>query len=133
MDSFLAFGDVFRFRETEYVYLAGVDQITYAAKILEPQLSRKVITIYERVSSRGGAATRLEDSPVYCFVVLRTPDYVNRVANYAQQGTNEITDAVGFEKLTQLIPEDIEELRKAVIGSKGVSQELRDLVRLITL
>ncbi len=130
MDDLLVFGDIFRYRGGEFIYLTGMEEIVYAAKILDAGTSRTLRARCERVAVTGGtAATRLESTLLYCFVVLRTPGYQERAAHYAQPGSNEFGTGIDIEKLCSLIPDDIRELKDSILQSNGVSEGVKDLIR----
>lgn len=132
MDGFLAFGDVFRYREGEYVYLCGNEDLTYAAKILDRESSRRLKAMCERAVMSPRMSARVDELLTYCFVTLRTPGYVDQAAHYAQPGNSEFGDSGPVEKICELVEEDREELIAEILASKGVAREVQEAVRLLS-
>ncbi|MCR4311060.1 MAG: hypothetical protein NUV54_00605 [Candidatus Taylorbacteria bacterium] len=65
------FGDIFRFREEFYVFLAASSEEIFAAKILDHENSR----ILESISKRSS------DKPLYWYVILTTDEFKDRAAH----------------------------------------------------
>ena len=121
----LAFGDVFRFQETEYVYLAEIDSVSYAAKILDQSLSRKLVILSELKAKKG---IEIKKAKMYCFVILTTPEFSERAAHIGSSDQNEPFDE-WIEKIGFLNEEDLGNLKKEIIESNGVPLLLQELAK----
>lgn len=121
----LAFGDVFRFQETEYVYLAEINSVTYAAKILDQGLSRQLIARSEQKAKSGNQP---KDAKLFCFVMLTTPEFCNRAAHIGSSDQNEPFDQ-WIDKIGTLNEDDLNNLRKEIIESNGVPLALQELAK----
>ena len=120
------FGDVFQYNDNEYIFLAETEDVTYAAKILDRELSRYVI------GERDGAIRRnsyVIDNLVYSFVILKTPELKERVALFLGADRN-IPQGVAFTPLDIfLLPEDIKQIWKEITQTKCVSERLKKEVK----
>ena len=75
MANSILFGDVFRFREDFFVFLASSpDGFYYAAKIISKSQTQAIESQMNRLGSSG--AIRL-DNLLFCFVKLSTPQFVD--------------------------------------------------------
>lgn len=123
MDGILFFGSIFRYNEHEYVYLGSSGEITYAAKIIDKRTTDILLDRQEKLSSRARNSS-VEDMPVFAFVVLKTPGFENRAAHFGETNVSEDI----FNPMGCLIDEDIQSLRKEILESRCVSQELKDII-----
>ncbi|MBI5654982.1 hypothetical protein HZC53_05025 [Candidatus Uhrbacteria bacterium] len=123
--AFLAFGDVFRFQETEFVYLAEIDSVTYAAKILNKDLSRQLAANSEQKAKSGNQP---KNAKLFCFVMLTTPEFSNRAAHVGFSDQNEPFDQ-WIDKIGILNEEDLNNLRKEIVESNGVPLALQELLK----
>lgn len=121
----LAFGDVFRFQETEYVYLAEINAVSYAAKILDQRLSRDLATRAELKAKQG---IGIKDAKLYCFVMLTTPEFSERAAHIGSSDQNEPFDE-WIDKIGFLNESDLMNLKKEIIESNGVPLALQELAK----
>lgn len=122
MDGLLTFGDVFRFNENDYVYFFGTAEITYAAKILNEELTADLNSSGEWAAKRGKA----EDNPMYCFVILSTARFKNRAAHIGASGRNNPSTP---EKIGRLNKKDIDAIKEEIIESRGVPISLKEFVK----
>lgn len=122
MDGVLGLGDVFRFDEKEYVYLLETAAVVYAVRILDPSLSRTLVTRAETEAKKPGVG----DRPMYAFVVLTTAQLKNRAAFYAPP-----YDGIGWniEEICTLNDEDKNKLVEEILASPHVPTELRESLR----
>ena len=121
----LAFGDVFRFQETEYVYLAEINSVSYAAKILDQSLSRKLVAMSESKARQG---IEIKNAKTYCFVMLTTPEFSERAAHIGSSDQNEPFDE-WIDKIGFLNESDLASLKKEIIESNGVPLALQELAQ----
>jgi len=130
MADFLAFADIFRFSEQEFVYLACTESINYAAKILDRGVTRtldKRLKAAERLGEPH--RSRAIESPMYCFIILKTPSFNERAAHFGNAGKDEFSPEV--DKIGTLLPNDSKELMRAILDSKGVPPKLQELIKLL--
>lgn len=123
----IKFGTAFRYREKDFVFLAKTENIVYAAQILDEELTHEVKKMYERVEKRRRDA---HQELLYCFVELRTEEFAERAAHFANTGKEEF----GFlpQPSKSLIYEDLVEIKREVLDGP-VPIELKKLVRSIDL
>ena|SRR3990167_106700 len=122
----LTFGDVFRFKEKEYIFLASTQEIIYAAFILNSVQSKQVITQFDRQRN----AEKMKSNPAYCFIQLRTEEFKDRIAHFARTDAGEyskIDNALYFDKIGKLNNQDIEEIKRE-IQSGPVPIRLKELI-----
>jgi hypothetical protein len=129
----LKFGDTFKYKEKDYVYLAHSEEILYSALILDFEMS-------EKVKKRIDYLCKIKSTPemdeimsrrAYCFVELRTEDVKNRLAHFANTG-EEISDYSSLLSVGKLNNDDLREIKKEIeVGP--VPLMLKDLVKDITI
>ncbi len=77
------FGDTFLYRSEEYVFLAEIDQLTYAAKIIEKFQVKEINDMYDKSAAKGSlVVSGLKDRIIFCFVILRTKEYEGMGAHF---------------------------------------------------
>lgn len=120
----LKFGDIFRYKEKEYVYLIKQEEITYAAEIYNEEISQD-LKHYRETSAKKGKP----DSPLFSFVILTIPEYKGRAAGVGNSDKNDGFTEDYPKKIVELPEEDMGALKNEIIGSKGVPIALRDYVK----
>lgn len=77
MDRTVVFGDVFAYKDDEYVYFAEDPEngVIFAGKILNPAFTRTLIRLEK---TKTGAGVELHDSPAFSYVVLSTSEFGKR-------------------------------------------------------
>lgn len=88
-DIVVNFGDVFRFREKEYVFLGATDEIVYTALILDKEKSEMV----KKQLDRPKNPEKVRNNRAYCFVELRTEKFRDRVAHLGMSGEDETANS----------------------------------------
>ena len=127
MDS-LTFGDVFRYNEKEYIFLAKTEDRIYAAQILTPIDTEKV----DKLFKQREATYRPTNLTIYCYVILQTADFKNRAAHLYDAGNRLFTSLI--EKLPiALDMEDLKNIKMEIMRKNTISIELRELVQDIQL
>lgn len=127
----LNFGDVFRHKESPYIYLAPEksDNI-YVAKILNKELT-DISEAIARKCTGGGAETAIflnSKQNLLCYIILNTEEFKERAANYAIPPEScPIIDKIG-----SLNKSDKNKLKKAIIQDTdvvydGLKDEMRKL------
>ena len=106
--------------------MIGARKFTYAARILDQDLSQRLDNSRNKELMKDG--NRVNEKPMYAFVVLRTPDYKGRVAKYGENPEIEIKED-SFTKLGTLIHEDKKELMDDICSSDGCPIALKEYVQ----
>jgi len=99
-------GDVFRHKEREYVYLIEYNDIIFAARILSQEESQQLKNLYEKKKIRGETTRGLEDEPIFCFVMLNTEEFKERIAHLAIDTEHDVGSLV-FDIIRPLDKEDV--------------------------
>ncbi len=124
----LTFGDVFRYNEKEYIFLAKTEDRIYAAQILTPIDTEKVNKLF----NLREAVNRQTISTLYCFVILQTADFKNRAAHLQNTGNMTFTNLT--EKLSIVLDvADLKNIKLEITRKNTISIELKELVKDIKL
>jgi len=112
----LRFGNTFRYNEKEYVYLAQNGDVLYSALILDTDQSGEFKRRCDKLCQGSGSPQiqKILDSKVYCFVELRTEEYKNRLAHFANTDTTTSSDCASLIPIGQLDEEDLKEIKKEI-------------------
>jgi hypothetical protein len=120
----ITFGDVFQFSEKQYVFLAKTDEVIYAAEIFDQATTDRFVQLYEK-KDRAGKVN--PNSQVFCFVILQTEDFKQRIAHLANTNRNEV---VFEEVLCKLNKHDLKEIKEQILmESSAVPLLLKSLVK----
>ncbi len=123
----LIFGDIFKFNEKEYIFLAKSEEIVYAAQVLSIEHTQRLNNFFQQQIIKN-KITILTDKPLYCFVILKTKDFEGRAASLHDSGKDEFS--IDFRKLPITLDlDDLKALRDEILKSRGVPLELKDLVK----
>lgn len=129
----MKFGNIIQYRGEPYVYLAATTEIIYLAKIVDLEKSREFTSLRQRLFSRGSAsAAARSDSLAWCFVTLRTNQFKDQIALYGNPG-QEYSASDFFDVIGVLEEVDMAALKKEIPGDKAVSNELRELIKGISI
>ncbi len=122
------FGDVFRHNEKEYVFLAQVDDIIYAAVMLSHELTQKVKTRYEKIVQSNNA--KVKDNVLYCFVILDSEPFKDRMAHFANTDGNSFD--LTFDTIGSLNEHDIKAIKQEILAENiAVPIRLKEIVKTI--
>lgn len=128
----ITFGEVLQFKGSEYVYLAATEEIIYLARILNSSEGDTINSLYLKKLSGGAMSkVRVADSPLYCFVILTTEEFKNRMAHLHKSGYD-FGPFSPMECMGRLNEKDLKEIKETII-SGPVPLELKDLVKGIKL
>ena len=75
----LVFGDLFLYKEEEYVFLVATLDVWYAAKIITKAKTVLLLRASEKAIARNDK--RYSSMPLYCFVELQTREFEGRAAH----------------------------------------------------
>lgn len=122
----ITFGDVFRYREKNYVYLDRTEEIVYAALILPTEDTILLEEQYNRVSKQPHRLEQLKNHPLYCYVILRTENFRDRAAYL---GKPEMDNDLNLDVVSKLNKEDLQEIKKEImLKDSPVSHKLKELI-----
>lgn len=107
MTSF-AFGDIFRYGDKEYIFLAETEDILYAARILNKEQTTML--------KRGTEAAIRRNSR-------------ERAAYFASTGRDRFNDPVFTPLNIELSKQDLKEIKNEITKKKCVSLKLKELVK----
>ena len=125
MPIMIKFGDIFRFNEQEFVFLAQTHEITYAAKVLNLDDTKSVLRLYE---IRNAGNSEKINNVLYSFVILNTPEFKNRMAHLNNTDQNGHHD--GYEVINTLNSKDLKEIKEEIINkSSAVPLKLKELMK----
>lgn len=122
----IKFGDTFLHKEKEYVFLAKTEDIVYAAQILDEQKTNNVNRLYE-LKSR---TERCEDRILFCFVILKTEEFKNRMVHFKNTARGE--DKINFDELKEnvLNSDDLREIKEEIVRSGSpIPLELKEMIK----
>lgn len=130
----LKFGNIFKYKEKDYVFLAHTEEILFSALILDKQMSKIVREKFENLYKQKSSSeiSKLLDSRAYCFVELRTEDVKNRLAHFAQTQQNPISEYSSLFSMGQLNKEDLKQI-KIEIEQGPVPLILKELTKDIVI
>lgn len=124
----LTFGDIFRYNEKEYIFLAKTEDRIYVAQILTPVDTERVDKLF-KIREATNKPTNLT---IYCYVILQTADFKDRAAHL--HNTGNVTFTSFIEKLpTALNLEDLKNIKMEIVKKNTISIELKELVQDIQL
>ncbi len=121
------FGDVFRYNEKEYVFLAQTDGIIYAAKILNEEEADKIQRVYNN-RCKNNSAEKVKHNVLYSFVILSTDDFKNRMAHFYNTDKNKFE--LFFDIICSLNKNDQKEIWKEISSeNSAVPIKLKQLIK----
>lgn len=80
------FGEIFRYNEELYVYLGSTEELVYAAKILNPEITLKIKNLDDKRAGRTDSS-RTDGNKLYSYIILTTVgfnDYSAHLGNPPQ-------------------------------------------------
>jgi len=125
------FGDVIKYKEGLYVYFVTIGELVYLAKILDYEISKQFINAYkaaENKSQKGSfnAQKKLSDI-AYCFVVLTTKEFRERVA-YCYNHTADVENFNPNTESPQLNEKDIQKIKDEIRNNNNYPRELKNYI-----
>lgn len=132
MSAIITFGNVFHYKEKDYVFLAKIEDIIYAAEILNDELSFECKKIRDSVAKNSTKSYKFSQNIMFCFVELRTDEFKERVAFYGKPQMDEAPDSfqnvigvVNNDDLANLHKELLEDSMVIPIELKEQLQEIK--------
>lgn len=129
MNGLVSFGTVIRYKEEPYIYLAEISEITYLGKILDPQQTKRLKSFAED----GVRLHKDTNRPAYSFVVLKTPEFKDQAACFADNKGHNATELLYDRMNRELILEDLKEIKTELLKSRSVPTALQDYLNSINL
>ena len=119
----LDFGSVFRHRENFYVFLVQTEDVIYAAKICDKEMT--ALLVKTRDAKIKNPRNMTTDKPLYCFVVLSTKQLEGQAAHY---GDPSMPTDIGIEPLFVLEKPDQDALMKEITADTAANIVLRKVL-----
>ena len=136
MPEIMTFGKVFVMDGKEHIYLARFEEITYVAEILDNHLSKWVKKKRDRIFKNTNLTHKSYQNKMYCFIELRTDQFVERVAHYGRPPVEDDPQN-GFlaeEIIGELCKEDMKELHNEITKNDiAVDRQLKELISKISI
>lgn len=124
MPLIITFGDIFRYKEEEYVYLAQNGDTVYAAKILDKEKTDQVL----KLDKRRMRNEKVKSNVLYSFVVLSTNEFKNRMAHFSNTDKNNIEPS--FDVIGLLNKNDLKEVKGEILyKNSAVPIKLKELIK----
>lgn len=123
------FGDVFIFQNAEYIFLAATTDEIYAAKILTPELTKKIEAQSVRAEQNGLPAKNR--ALVYCYVLLKSGDFKQRAAFLGK--TDFPFDMVTNKLVKTLCKEDLLAIQTEILQSRATNEKLKEQIKGLTI
>lgn len=128
----LTFGDIIRFKGSDYIFLAKTEDITYLASILDKEITKELKQWEERlIAQNSPTAENKLKSLLFCYVLLETDDYKGQAAQYGTPGKDNNLNPINKLAVT-LNRDDLNNLRDAII-KRPPNTILKELVEQVTL
>jgi len=104
---------VFLYKESMYIYLAGTDEVWYAAKILDKEQSVQVKRFTDSQIRKN--RENLRKDKIFCFVELKTEEFKGRIAHLGETEHDTWAETPKIIE-TGLDPEDLKSLKNEVMA-----------------
>jgi len=115
------FGDIFRYKEDEYVFLAQSDGIIYAAQILDKEKTNQILRLYEKRKHKSS-------NVLYSYVILSTDDFKDRMAHLNNTDKNNVE--LSLDIIGSLNKQDLNEIKAEILNTNSaVSMKLKQLIK----
>jgi len=112
----IKFGDVFRYREKEYIFLAKTVELIYVCQILDETNTQKINSLYEKISKHDDDC---KNRPAFCYIILQTKEFKDRMAHLGKD-TEKDEFGLDFDKMGIILDKkDLEAIKKEIENSKS--------------
>jgi hypothetical protein len=127
----IKFGDIFRFNEQEFVFLAQTEEITYTAKILNQEHTVQVKNLYD-AKIKNNSISKVKNNVLYSFVILDTEQFKGRMAHFKDTDKNGLDSS--FDTIGSLNKKDLSEIKEEILNQySAVPLKLKELVKDISI
>lgn len=124
MPLIVTFGDIFRHKEQEFVYLAQNGDVVYAAKILDEEKTNQILKLEKRRIRNA----KIKNHVLYSFVILSTDEFKNRMAHFNNTDKNNIEPT--FDIIGLLNKKDMKEVKEEILyKNSAVPIRLKELIK----
>lgn len=121
----LCFGDIFKYNNQEYIFLASTLDVIYVAKILSTENSKKLNNYCTSQVQKNCPNT---DTWLLCFIMLTTEELKDRAAQFGKPELEDYKEI--FHKLSiYLNNRDLVNLKKEVLNTRTTPIALKEAVR----
>lgn len=103
----------------------------YAAKILNDVFTELIAKRHQQIDGDRSRRSRLSDNPLFCFVILTTPEYKDRMASLAKPGSNAGIDITATG--SKLNETDLKELLDTIKDAVTLPRQLKESVKTIRI
>lgn len=124
----LLFGDVFRYNDNDYIYLAKTDDLTYAAQILNEDIAKRIEGLYKTQLSHGKMTPVLEGNILYCYVILQTKELKAKMAHF-EQTRKDSTNLIGDKLPISLNKKDLKLIKEEIMSKPAIPTGLKFAVK----
>ena len=90
MPLIITFGDIFRYKEEEFVYLTQNGNVVYVAKILNEEKTNQILELEKRRMRNTKIKNHVISNVLYRFVFLSTDEFKNRMAHFHDTDNNNV-------------------------------------------
>ncbi|HLD27027.1 MAG TPA: hypothetical protein VJB63_03665 [Patescibacteria group bacterium] len=124
----LNFGDIFRYKGNDYVFLAASERSKYVAIILDKEFTKQL-----KIRESKPSKIPLNQQRLFCYIILETPEYDGRACYHGNADShNDIFDLYIDNLNIELSKKDKEELKKDIL-IYPINAEIKELVSKIIL
>jgi len=127
----LNFGDIFEFESKEYVYLSSSGELIYAALIVDKKFSKILIDRFYNLQKDHRNDNKLK-TELYCFVVLKTDEYLDRVA-HLKETAHESEYIRPNPTGIKLCYDDLAAMKDEILGNSTVPKGLKTRIKEIDI
>jgi len=125
----LSFGDIFEYKDKDYVFLAANSDIIYVAKILSIEDSKRLNCFCNLQISKNISKT---DTWLYCFVLLTTEEIKDRAAQFAKPELEEY-NCVFHKRPVVLNDNDLKNLKNEILNTRVTPIALKEIIKTLKL
>lgn len=123
----IKFGDVVRYNENEYVFLAQNDGIIYAAKILDKNTTGSIQKL-EESRYKKNSIQKVKNNVLYSYVILSTDEFKDRMAHLNNTDKNNFE--LVFDITCTLNNNDQKKIKEEILNeSSAVSAKLKQIIK----
>jgi|GEM_PF-1027103 len=113
----IKFGDIFRYREYEYVFLAQSNDTIFAAKIINNEIVNK---IQELSAKREASMSKLKRHALYSLVMLNTKDFEGKAVHFYGTDSPEHQSVTSFDIIGDLEKEDVLSIKAEIESGESI-------------
>ena len=105
----------------------------YCAIILSQLQTASVVSAFEKnVATGRDSKPNVSNNKLYCFVILETAEFKDRMANFVNTGYEDFSSLIAKLGI-RLCVKDLKEVKKEIVETRMVAKELIELVKNIDI